>query len=74
MRRESIMASQNGKSMAYDSMHFLLEQEVIETGRSIFKPINVNPTNSQLVNPFATARAEYVKQLREQQERSESNR
>jgi hypothetical protein len=68
------MAINRGSSMANDSMHVLLEQEVVETGTDIFKPINSNPTSSRIQNPFAVERAKYVKQLREQEERSKAQR
>jgi len=67
------MTINRGSGMAYDSMHVLLE-DIVETGKDLFKPINSNPTDSRIQNPFAAERASYVRQLREQQERSQVNR
>jgi len=67
------MTINRGSGMAYDSMHVLLE-EVVETGKDLLKPINSNPTDSRIQNPFAVERANYVRQLRERQERSQANR
>jgi hypothetical protein len=65
------MAAATGKLRTNDAMHILLEDDDIQTGKSIFKPINVNPTDSRVVNPFATARSESIKQRRKQEESAE---
>ena len=43
-----------------DSMH-----QLVETGNDLLKPINENPTNSSVPNPFAQARSERVRQFEE---------
>ena len=68
------MPSDRGRSMANDSVHILIEQDVVETGTDLLKPINSNPTSSQLVNPFEEARKLYVRQLREKENEVQSQR
>jgi hypothetical protein len=68
------MALDTRNQLTSESMHLLLGKEVVETGKDIFKPINSNPTDSRIQNPFAVERAQYVKQLREQEERSKVQR
>lgn len=68
------MASNTGSHRTNDSVHVLLEEGVVETGKDLFKPINSNPTDSRIQNPFAVERAIYVRQLRDQEERSQAQR
>ena len=68
------MPSDRGRSGAKDSMHILLERDAVETGADLFKPINSNPTSSQLVNPFEEARKVYIRQIREKEKLAQSQR
>jgi len=61
-------------SKTQDSMHLLLEGEVVETGMDIFKPINSNPTSSRIENPFAAARIQYIQYKKVKKEREEEQR
>jgi len=68
------MPSDRGRSMANDSVHILIEQDVVETGKDLFKPINSNPTSSRVVNPFEEARKVYIRQIREKEKLAQSQR
>ena len=54
------MAFDPHRAGAKDSMHVLTTDSMhalVETGNDLLKPINENPTNANVPNPFAQARS-----------------
>lgn len=59
------MASNQNRAQAKDAIHDLLASEavheIVETGHDLLKPVNENPTNSSIPNPFVLARAQFLR-------------